>query len=67
MKPSFLKGWVSKVRNLGGLIFMDLRDQYGITQLVVRPNSALYERASQVRSEYVVEVKGIVIERESKK
>lgn len=62
----FLKGWVSKVRNLGGLIFMDLRDQYGITQLVVRPNSALYERASQVRSEYVVEVKGIVIERESK-
>ena len=45
---------------------MDLRDQYGITQLVVRPNSALYERASQVRSEYVVEVKGIVIERESK-
>ena len=62
----FLKGWVSKVRNLGGLIFMDLRDRFGITQLVVKPDSPLYEVASQIRSEYVIEAKGEVIERESK-
>ena len=62
----YLKGWVAKVRNLGGLIFMDLRDQFGITQLVVKPDSPLYERASQIRSEFVVEVQGVVVERESK-
>lgn len=62
----FLKGWVAKVRNLGGLIFMDLRDRFGITQLVVKPDSPLYGIASQIRSEYVIEVKGEVIERESK-
>lgn len=62
----FLKGWVSKVRNLGGLIFMDLRDRFGITQLVVKPDSPLYALASQIRSEYVIEAKGEVIERESK-
>jgi aspartyl-tRNA synthetase len=61
-----LKGWVAKVRNLGGLIFMDLRDRFGITQLVVKPESSLYSVASQIRSEYVIEVKGEVIERESK-
>jgi len=61
-----LKGWVAKVRNLGGLIFMDLRDRFGITQLVVKPESPLYDVASQIRSEYVIEVKGEVIERESK-
>ena len=54
----FLKGWVSKVRNLGGLLFMDLRDQFGITQLVVKPESPLYEIASQIRSEFVIEAKG---------
>lgn len=62
----YLKGWAAKLRNLGGLIFIDLRDQYGITQLVVKPESPLYEKASLVRTEYVIEVQGVVIERESK-
>lgn len=61
-----LKGWVLKKRNLGGLIFIDLRDKFGITQLVVKPESPLYEKASSLKNEYVIEVSGIVVERESK-
>lgn len=62
----YLKGWVQKSRNLGGLIFIDLRDRFGITQLMVKPNNAYYEVALKIRSEFVIEVKGIVLERESK-
>ncbi len=61
-----LKGWVQKSRNLGGLIFIDLRDRYGITQLVVNPENPNYEMAETLRNEYVVSVKGIVVERSSK-
>ena len=61
-----LVGWVSKKRNLGGLVFIDLRDRYGITQLVVRPESPFYDVASSVRNEYVLQVTGKVVERESK-
>ncbi len=61
-----LKGWVLKKRNLGGLIFIDLRDKSGITQLVVKPESPLYELASSLKNEYVIEVSGTVVERESK-
>lgn len=61
----YLKGWVAKNRNLGGLIFIDLRDRFGITQLVVLPNTPFYELASSLRSEYVIEAKGNVIARES--
>jgi aspartyl-tRNA synthetase len=62
----YLKGWVQKSRNLGGLIFIDLRDRFGITQLMVKPENAFYEVALKIRSEFVIEVKGIVVERESK-
>lgn len=62
----YLKGWAAKVRNLGGLLFIDLRDRFGITQLVIKPENPSYEQALKVRSEFVIEVKGIVIERESK-
>ncbi|MBR6113406.1 MAG: aspartate--tRNA ligase, partial [Bacilli bacterium] len=55
---------VSKVRNLGGLIFIDLRNRTGITQVVVRPESKDYEVASKLRSEYVIKVTGKVVERE---
>ncbi|NLK12373.1 MAG: aspartate--tRNA ligase [Candidatus Phytoplasma sp.] len=61
-----LKGWVAKKRNLGGLIFIDLRDQKGITQLVVKPEHPNYDEITEVKSEYVIEVTGKVIERESK-
>ncbi|WP_162164023.1 aspartate--tRNA ligase [Acholeplasma hippikon] len=61
-----LKGWVNKKRNLGGLIFIDLRDKFGITQLLVKPESSFYQIASEIKSEYVIEVEGVVIERESK-
>jgi len=62
----YLKGWVAKHRNLGGLIFIDLRDRFGITQLVVKPENDFYDLALKIRSEYVIEVKGKIIERESK-
>ncbi len=62
----FLKGWASKVRNLGGLIFIDLRDREGITQLVVKPENSFYDIGLKIKNEYVIEAKGIVIERESK-
>ena len=64
-----LKGWVAKKRNLGGLIFIDLRDRYGITQLMVNPEEAddqVVAVAEGLRNEYVVELVGKVIERESK-
>ena len=61
-----LKGWVQKKRNLGGLIFIDLRDRSGIIQLVIRPESDIYEVASNLKSEYVIWVKGKIVERESK-
>jgi aspartyl-tRNA synthetase len=63
-----LNGWVNVRRDLGSLIFFDLRDRYGITQVVVLPevNPELEEKAREVRSEDVLWVKGTVRERESK-
>ncbi|MBM7453614.1 aspartyl-tRNA synthetase [Acholeplasma morum] len=60
-----LKGWVSKKRNLGGLVFVDLRDRFGITQLVIQPENPNYELASSLKSEYVIEATGVVVKRES--
>ena len=62
----YLKGWVAKRRDLGGLIFIDLRDYHGITQLVFKPDNAFYKDATELKNEYVIEVKGRVVERESK-
>ena len=59
-----LKGWVDNRRDLGALIFVDLRDRYGITQIVfAEDDSDLHERAEQLRTEYVIGIKGIVKER----
>ena len=58
-----LKGWVSRRRNLGGLIFIDLRDREGIMQLVINPENVTKEvmgTAERLRSEYVIEVTGKV-------
>ncbi|WP_306489606.1 aspartate--tRNA ligase, partial [Anaerococcus octavius] len=62
-----LMGWVAKKRNLGSLVFFDLRDKTGITQIVVREeDKENHDLASHLGQEYVVEVKGSVRERESK-
>lgn len=61
-----LYGWVAKKRNLGGLIFIDLRDRSGIIQLVVRPDNKDYDLASSLKSESVIHVLGTIVERESK-
>ncbi len=61
-----LVGWCAKKRNLGGLLFIDLRDRYGITQLVINPGSNTYEIASTVRNEYVLKATGKVVSRTSK-
>src|SRR4051812_14434901 len=59
-----LCGWVGKRRDHGGLIFVDLRDRYGLTQIVFDPalagGGAAHERAGRLRSEFVVWVKGKV-------
>lgn len=60
-----LAGWVAKKRNLGGLIFIDLRDRYGLIQLIVKPESPVYSLAETIRNEYVIEVSGILTLRES--
>lgn len=63
-----LNGWIQKRRNLGGLIFCDVRDKTGITQVVFDDKipQALFDQADTLRSEYVVGIKGLVKERESK-
>lgn len=61
-----LVGWCSKKRNLGGLIFIDLRDRSGIIQLVVEPQNPNYELAMSIKNEYVLKATGQVVERESK-
>ena len=67
-KTVSLSGWVHKRRDLGHLIFIDLRDRYGITQLVFNPDfdPVLHKKASSLRSEYVISISGTVIEREVK-
>lgn len=60
-----LNGWVAKIRNLGGVIFIDLRDRSGIIQLVVKPDNAFYGLASTLHNEYVIKVIGIIVKRES--
>ena len=63
-----LAGWVQKVRNLGAMAFIDLRDRYGITQIVVEESSAeqTKEAAARLGREFVIQVTGRVIERSSK-
>ncbi len=60
-----LYGWVQKKRNLGGLVFIDLRDRSGIIQIVVRPENENYELASSLKNESVIEVAGKIVKRES--
>ena len=63
-----LAGWVQKVRKMGGMTFVDLRDRYGITQLVFNEsvNAVLCEQANRLGREYCIQAKGVVGERQSK-
>ncbi len=67
-KQVTLSGWVQRVRDLGGMTFLDLRDRYGITQIVVNSDTQpeLSEQVRQLGREYVVQVSGTVTERASK-
>ena len=68
-KEVTLAGWVQKTRDKGFMIWVDLRDRYGITQLIFdanRTNTDVFEKAKTLGREFVIQVKGTVIERESK-
>ncbi|HAD95943.1 MAG TPA: aspartate--tRNA ligase, partial [Cryomorphaceae bacterium] len=63
-----LAGWVQRVRNLGGMTFIDLRDRYGITQLAFNEewDTELLEKARKTGREFVIQAEGTGIERSSK-
>ena len=63
-----LAGWVQRSRKLGGMTFVDLRDRYGITQIVFNNeiNAELCDRANHLGREFVIQVRGTVSERQSK-
>ena len=55
-----LSGWVHRIRDHGGILFIDIRDHYGVTQIVVDPKTQAFENAEKVRSEWVIRVDGEV-------
>ena len=59
-------GWVQKIRNLGGMTFIDLRDQFGITQIIVAENEELQKQVAELVTECVISVEGTVLERTNK-
>ena len=59
-KDVVLLGWVHRLRDLGSLAFIDIRDRYGVTQVVARDNPALVEAVQELRPEYVIGVIGRV-------
>lgn len=67
-KTVVLSGWVQKIRNLGGMTFVDIRDRYGISQLVFdeNVNHNLCNKARELGREYVIKIQGKVIERSNK-
>jgi aspartyl-tRNA synthetase len=61
-----LAGWVQRIRKMGGMTFVDLRDRYGITQLAFNQGTDAFDKANELGREYVIQVTGKVIERQSK-
>ncbi len=63
-----LSGWVQRIRNLGGMTFVDIRDRYGITQVVIDENTdkSVQDTVARLGREFVVQIQGLVIERTSK-
>lgn len=62
-KTARLSGWVHRVRDHGGVLFVDVRDHYGITQVVADPDSPAFKSAEAVRSEWVIRIDGLVRDR----
>ncbi len=65
-KTVTLAGWVQRTRKMGGMTFIDLRDRYGLTQLAFNQGTEVFEQANALGREYVLQVTGVVIERQSK-
>ena len=65
-KTVTLAGWVQRIRKMGGMTFIDLRDRYGITQLAFNQGTEAFDKANGLGREYVLQVTGKVIERQSK-
>src|SRR5260221_12642255 len=65
-KEVVLTGWIHRHRNLGGLLFIDLRDRYGISQVLIDPKKSpeLSLKCEKLRAEFVVAVKGTVVKRQ---
>lgn len=61
-----LAGWISKIRNLGGMTFIDLRDEFGITQIVIQNNEKTEKISKDLTTEACIKVEGSVVERSSK-
>ncbi len=63
-----LSGWVQRIRKMGGMTFVDLRDRFGITQLVFNQdkNAVLFDQANRIGREWVIQCKGVVAERSNK-
>ncbi len=62
-EPVRLSGWCHRIRDHGGLLFIDLRDHYGVTQCVVDPDSPAFRQAEKLRSEFVIRLDGTVRKR----
>lgn len=61
-----LSGWVQRIRNLGAMKFIDLRDQYGITQIVISDDEYIQKKSAEIVTECVIKVEGSVVERSNK-
>ena len=59
-----VSGWVHRKRDHGGLLFIDLRDNYGITQCVIEPNNNYFATAEAARPESVIRIEGVVLARD---
>ena len=57
-QPVTIQGWVNRRRDLGGLIFLEVRDRSGVVQVQVEPDSAAFAEADTLRGEFVVEIEG---------
>ena len=64
-EPVKLSGWVHRIRDHGGVLFIDLRDHFGLTQVLADPDSPVFKDVESVRAEWCVSIEGIVRKRDS--